>query len=127
MKALIALSKSELIEIGNLVVKSDVKTLREIIDDENSSSIHAMVARLAIRVIDYGDPSAFDALLNRLIGKVKDEVHQTNTFAPPAKVIVTLPDNGRSLPPSKDTVPAEIIDAEVSETNEIDLEADYGF
>ncbi len=54
-----------------------------------------MIASVAVRIIQGGDMHALDILLNRLVGKVKDEVMQQMEIRTP-QVIVTLPDNGRS-------------------------------
>lgn len=92
LKAVKNLTKKELAEIGNLVVKGDVAMLRELAEDEGETVLKRMVASVCFRVIDFGDMGALDTLLNRLVGKVKDEVKHEGDVA---RVIVTLPSNGR--------------------------------
>ncbi len=96
-----ALTKSELMEIANLVVKGDTVALRKIIDDAKNNvpgvgTLQAWVAGVAMKGISKGDMGALDVLLNRLIGKVKDEVNFTGDVPNNApQVIVTIPSNGR--------------------------------
>ncbi len=78
LKKLKRLTKDEMIEIGSMVVKGSVASLRAIAKDPNESALKCMMAAVAVRTIVKGDPKALDALLNRLIGKVKDEVHVSN-------------------------------------------------
>ena len=94
LKELRRLTKEELVEVGTLVVKGNVSTLKNIVKDRESSVLHAMVASVALRVIKQGDMHALDLFLNRLIGKVNDEVEYSGELNVP-QVIVTLPSNGR--------------------------------
>ncbi len=90
------LTKAELIEIGNLVIKGSVKQLRELKDDEDQTVLKRMLASVCVKVISKGDMQALDVLLNRLVGKVKDDVTVTNlNRGEPARVVVTLPNNNR--------------------------------
>lgn len=92
LKAIKNLTKKELADIGNLVVKGEVSALRALAADEGETVLKRMVASVCFRVIDFGDMGALDTLLNRLVGKVKDEVAHSGD-AP--RIIVTLPSNGR--------------------------------
>ena len=97
LKAIKKLTKAELVDIGTLVVKGDVASLKAIAKNEKASVLRVMIAAVAVKVIQKGDMHALDVLLNRLIGKVKDEIlHQGDINLP--QVIVTLPDNGRKKP-----------------------------
>lgn len=88
------LSKAEMVDIGNLVVKGDVSELQKVAKDPTASVLKVMVAACAAKIISKGDVNALDTLLNRLIGKVRDEIHHSGEINPP-QIIITLPDNGR--------------------------------
>lgn len=108
MRAIKNLTKSELVTIANLIIKNDFETLQKLAKQNKGTSVlQRMIASVAVRIVSSGDMHALDILLNRLVGKVKDEIMQQMEIKTP-QVIVTLPDNGRS--------------AKVDET-----EDDYGF
>lgn len=95
IKILKRLSKEELKEVGNLVLQNDMKALQAIgKPDSGASVLKMMVAAVAVRVVQKGDMQALDILLNRLIGKVKDEVEHTGPNGAPAMVMLTMPANG---------------------------------
>lgn len=95
LKAVRNLTKNELVTIGNLIIKNDFNTLLELSKRDDATTLQRMIAAVAVRIVNNGDMAAFDVLLNRLVGKVKDEIlHQGEINAP--QIIVTLPDNGRS-------------------------------
>lgn len=91
MRMLKKLTKEELKEVGNLVLMNNVDELRKIGRDPNASALKTMLASVCVRVISKGDMQAFDTLLNRLIGKVKDEIEHTGSNL---RVNLTLPRNG---------------------------------
>ena len=72
------LTRKELAEVGSLVVKKDLESLKAMRTNPKSTVLQAMMAGMAIKIVSRGDAAAFDALLNRLVGKVKDEVITTN-------------------------------------------------
>lgn len=96
LKRIKHLTKQELSEVANLIIKNNVEELKSLAKAPNSSVIQVMLASVAIKIISKGDMHALDVLLNRLVGKVKDEVHHSGSV--PAQVIVTLPANGREAP-----------------------------
>lgn len=97
LKALKNLTKKELVDIGNMVIKGDVVKLQKICDDQEESVLRVMIARVCMKVIAKGTMAELDILLNRLIGKVKDEVEHSGSglLGAAPQVIVTLPSNGR--------------------------------
>lgn len=90
------LTRSEFAEIANMIIKGNIVELKKIIKDENSSALHCMVASVAVKCIQKGDMHSLDILLNRMVGKVKEEVELTGDIAAP-QVIVSLPSNGREV------------------------------
>lgn len=95
IKAIKRLTEAEMIEVGSLVLKGNIRELQLVLKDPTSSVLKCMMAGVAIKTIQKGDPHALDVLLNRLIGKVKERVEVTGIDAP--KVIVNLPANGREI------------------------------
>jgi len=74
IRAIKNLTESEMVEIGSLILKGSLDELKAIKDAPGTTALKAMMASVAIKTIAKGDHQALDALLNRLIGKVKDEV-----------------------------------------------------
>lgn len=95
LKRLKNLTKAELVDVGNLIIRGSYMELEKLSKDPKESALRRMVAAQAMRAINSGDTHAFEAILNRLVGKVKDEIMQQMEIRTP-QVIVTLPDNGRS-------------------------------
>lgn len=118
------LTKQQLVEIGNKIVQSDYAKLVKMSKDDSLPAIYRMVVAQVLKAVEHRDTQACDLLLNRLIGKVRDEIlHQGDVLNAP-QIILTLPDNGRSVKTiqteSKKLEPPKEIDAEV-------VEYDLGF
>ena len=88
------LTEKEVVKIGTLVLKGSVDELRAIAKNGKASALKCMMAAVAVRTISRGDPQALDALLNRLIGRVKDKVEVSGPNSGP-QVILNMPSNGR--------------------------------
>ncbi len=89
------LTKKELVEVGNYVIKGDLNALKKMASRPGATVLQIMLAAVCIKVIQKGDMHQLDILLNRLVGKVRDEIHATGTVD--ARVIVSLPSNGREV------------------------------
>lgn len=72
------LTEAEMVEIGSLVVKGSIEDLKKIKDDPKTTVLKAMMASVAIKTIQTGNPQALDILLNRLVGKAKERVEITS-------------------------------------------------
>lgn len=88
------LTEEELLEVGTFIVKSEIGKLKELIKDPSTSALKAMVAGLAIKTITRGDSSAFDALMNRLLGKVKENLNLMAEVNAGISVQLTMPADG---------------------------------
>lgn len=95
LKAIKNLTEKELIEVANMVIKGTMDELLETREDPESTVLQRMLASVAVRVMKKGDMHAMDILLNRMIGKVKDKIDVNNMNSTPARVIVTMPSNGK--------------------------------
>jgi hypothetical protein len=78
MCKLMRLTRREIADVGSLIVKGSYAQLEKIDKDKNETVLRRMMASVAIRSVKKGDYGALDALLNRLVGKVKDEVRFEN-------------------------------------------------
>lgn len=93
------LTKKDVAEIGTLVLAKNFTRLKEIADDarynpdSKHSGLKAWIATVVMRGIAKGDAHALDVLLNRLIGKVTDEISLTQNMEAKPQVVLTLPLN----------------------------------
>lgn len=96
------LTKSELAEMGSLLLKGNKTELEKIIKDPGSSMLKIAVASVISKAINKGDMHSLDILLNRLIGKVKDQHDFSGIPATPqsvTQVVISIPSNGREKKP----------------------------
>lgn len=91
MRALKRLTKDELKEVGSLLLRGNLDALKEVSQDKKANVLKVMLASVCVRVMKQGDMHALDILLNRLVGKVKDEVDVVQADGP-IKVNVYLPE-----------------------------------
>lgn len=93
LKALKNLTKAELVRAASVIVKSTMADLQKIANDPDAMVLDAMIAGVAINVMKRGDMTAFNLLLDRLIGRVKGD----DGLPPPTnnKVLLYIPDNNR--------------------------------
>lgn len=94
LKMIRALTRSQLKEIGDAIVCENRDKLREILSDPASSVLQVWISSVAMKSIQKGDFHSLDALLNRLIGKVKDEM---DLNIKPAVKIIDLPFSGKHI------------------------------
>jgi hypothetical protein len=103
MKQLI--NKAEMEEIGKLVLQGKLSKLEEILEDSKKdgkkkhSVMKVMFAAQALAAMK-GKTEAFNAVLDRLIGKVPAPVQLSSpdgSMRP--QLILTLPDNGKRAKP----------------------------
>lgn len=105
LKELKHLTKAELVRAGNMIISMTPEELKEYAEDDDTTSLHVMLSSIVSRIIRTGDMAMFDRLLDRLIGKVKEEVRgdfNLNVNGSEGEVrvagvrkIFALPSNGR--------------------------------
>jgi|SRR5579859_3291368 len=81
IRAIKKLTKEQLKEVGSLLLNYKLKELKALARSKEATIMQQMIASLAFRIIVKGDPVAFDKLLDRLIGKVKEEIEHSGTAA----------------------------------------------
>lgn len=90
------LAREEIADLLTLLMESDIEGLRALHADPQAPALPAAVAAIILRAHSDGDVHALDALLNRIIGKVRDEVaHVKSADDTGSRVVVMLPSNGR--------------------------------
>lgn len=92
------LTTKELIDVGNQIVKGSVEDILKYQNNPNASALQVMLAAVVARVIRKGDMQVLDILLNRLIGKVKDEIKLSGEIINPPQIVIMLPPNNRTSP-----------------------------
>lgn len=96
VKLIKRLTRQEMAEVGSLIVQGKISDLQMVATGPQSTVLKAMIAKVAINIMAKGDMHSLDLLLNRLIGKVKDEVVVDNLNTQVQRVVV-LPSNGREV------------------------------
>lgn len=80
LKRLRRLTKLELAEIGSALLKGNVREIEAIIEDSDlnpdskHSAIKVWIAGIALRGIRQNEMGTLDGILDRLVGKVPDEI-----------------------------------------------------
>lgn len=76
------LTQDEFRDIANMVIRGNLDEVEEIAEDRTQSIVKVMVARAILTAHAKGDFYQFDAILNRIIGKVSQTVSVETTKAP---------------------------------------------
>lgn len=99
------MTKEEVSEVGALILSKDLEALQEIVasasnknanyDPKKYSVLKIWFASIAVKAIQKGDPLALNAILNRIVGKVPEEIKHTGNLPGSSSPIIILPSNGR--------------------------------
>lgn len=96
LRALKHLTNGELVEVGSYILENNIPALKEIIKEgeknpeSKTSALKMWMANVALKGYQKGDGSALDIFLNRIVGKVKDNI-QVNTIGNRPQVVIMLP------------------------------------
>lgn len=66
------LTREELTSMASILLKSDVRELKRILDDDKQTILRMMLAAVAYKTITTGDIKGLDLFLDRIIGKPKE-------------------------------------------------------
>jgi hypothetical protein len=83
LRALKAMTRTEVAEIGTLLVELDLGALERIAVSRTEPALRVWFATIAVNAIKKKDFFAFDGLLNRIIGKVPDRNEITGAAGGP--------------------------------------------
>jgi hypothetical protein len=68
------LTADEVRDIGSAILSNDTLALRAIIKDPKNSVLKVWVASCAFKAITKGDANTLEILLNRFVGRVKEDI-----------------------------------------------------
>lgn len=102
MKKLKSLTEAELVEVGTVLLKGKLSELKALAKDPHTTVIQAMVAGMALKAISRGDSPAFNAIMDRLLGKVKENLNLSGNIGGTSRVVLMLPRNGSEAPDEKE-------------------------
>lgn len=99
MREMKLLTKYELVKVGNMIINHNLGQLKEFVEDPETPALQVMVASVVSRIIRTGDMNMLNTLLDRLIGKVKEEftgsLNHSGQVSVGGRTLVSLPANGR--------------------------------
>lgn len=99
IKLIKRLTEKELAEVATVILQGRIGDLKNLMKNPDTSPLQGMVAGLALKTMTRGDASAFNALMDRILGKVKDNVNVSGTLGTnvtgTSRVIISLPSNNR--------------------------------
>lgn len=74
IKRLRGLTRDQFKDLANIILTGTQEDLQRLLDQPETSMLTQWICRVALSGAERGDYRTLDELLNRLIGKVKDEV-----------------------------------------------------
>ena len=74
IKKLRNLTRAQVVEVGSLVLEKNMPELKRIWHSKTESSLKCWFAGVAYMAVTTGNSTHYNALLDRVIGKVKDEI-----------------------------------------------------
>lgn len=77
LKAVKRLTQKEIADVGGFILNNNLEALKTIRMDPESSVFKVWICSVAIVAITKGDAQALNVLLDRIVGKVKDESNMT--------------------------------------------------
>lgn len=77
VKALRRMSQDDIAEIGTLIVGGQIDKLKDVAFNPESTVLQVWIAAVAIKAIEKGDAQALSIILDRIAGKVKENVDVT--------------------------------------------------
>lgn len=94
VKGLTALTKAEATKALSDVLKLNLEELELLVKDRTVPSLQQWAARIVLHGIKHGDQQRLNFMLDRLVGKVKEEVEVAHTIKPR---VMILPSSGQTI------------------------------
>ena len=82
------MTKEQLIEVSSLILCASKAQVEALVEDPTTPMLKAMLASIALKIIRTGDIVAFNILLDRMVGKVKEVVEHTGPSGSPIQMAV---------------------------------------
>ena len=73
------LTKEQLAELGSVMLEGNTDKLEQIKDDPNVSVLQSWTAALILKSKERGDAQIYNAILDRIVGKVKEQHEHSGT------------------------------------------------
>lgn len=73
LRAVKRLTQQEIAEVGGFILQNNLESLKEVKANPASSVFKVWICSVAITAINKGDAQALNVLLDRIVGKVKEE------------------------------------------------------
>lgn len=92
----------EFMRIANKYLYCSVEELLAVSKDTSIPVVEAIVVRVLLIAGQNGDERKLEFVLNRVLGKVADKIDHSNkdgTMSGAARVVITLPENGKAKKP----------------------------
>ena len=111
VRAIRKMTHNEIAEIGSMIIEGNLQDLTDLMENRrpDSSVLKVWMASIAVRAINRGDADALNKLLDRIVGRVRQDIG----FLTPAgamAAVVTMNDD--DLREEADRLAREVIDAE---------------
>lgn len=74
LKSVRRLTKDDLAEVGSFILEGNKKALEEIKENQDSSFLKYVIASALLKSADRGELATLNLLLDRVIGKPKDQI-----------------------------------------------------
>lgn len=71
------MTNEQIADIGSVLLGGSETALDDIIHDDSSSIMQKWIAKLVRHSMVEGDPAIFNAVLNRIVGKVKERIEHS--------------------------------------------------
>lgn len=83
LRAIRRMTKTEVAEVGAMVLDKNIVGLQEIAKNPTSSALKVWMASVAVKGIQRGDMTALNGLLDRLVGKADQAIQLTGADGGP--------------------------------------------
>lgn len=97
------LTIAQLTDLGHLFFQGTLEDLKRKTEDPTTTAVEHLVIQCMKRAIKEGNTSSMNALFDRFVGRVRESLHVSHSGSvngdSVARVVVMLPDNGRSVRP----------------------------
>lgn len=90
LMAIKKLTAHEVQEIGSLILNGNLTELKAIAGDSTASVLKVWIASVAVKSINKGDGIMLNAILDRIVGKIKERVELTGANGGPLEAYLSM-------------------------------------
>lgn len=85
LKALRRLTKETVADIGAMILEADLEALQAVAKDKSATVLRVWFASVAVKAISKGDAMSLNVILNRIVGKVPEEIRHAGEDGGPVR------------------------------------------